>query len=67
MHTIVTAAKKIYFTQWQVDSYRVGVEGVIGNLAKSQVVQRELSWGLKKKSEEGGNIAQTPAWRPQQD
>ena len=63
----MTAAKKIYLTQWQVDSYRVSVEGVKGNLAKPQAVQRELIGGLKKKSEEGGNIAQSPDWIPQQD
>ena len=48
MHAYVIAAKKKFPTQWWVDSCRVNVDGVTGNLAKSQDSKRKLKGGLLK-------------------
>ena len=51
MHTIVIAAKKNCLTQWQVVICRVNVDGVKGNLAKSQAVIRRAKVRFAEKSE----------------
>ena len=45
------AAKKSCLTQWQVVICRDNVDGVRGNLAKSQAVIRRAKLGFKEKSE----------------
>ena len=48
MHASVIAAKKKFSTQWWVDSCRVNVDGVTGNLAKPEDSKRKLKGGLLK-------------------
>ena len=61
------AAKKNCLTQWQVVICRVNVDGVKGNLAKSQAVLKRAKVRFEEKSEWGDYIAQGPNWLPQQD
>ena len=50
MHTIAIAAKRNNLNQWQVVSCRVNVDGVTGNLAKSQAAIRGALERFEEKS-----------------
>ena len=66
MHAIVIATKKNFSTQWQVVSCRVNVDGVTGNLAKSQAAIRGALERLEEKYEGGNCATQSPSGLPQQ-
>ena len=61
------AAKKYHFTQWKVVICRVYVDGVRGHLAKSLAHKKRAKERFEEKSEEGGYIAHSLNWLPQQD